>query len=273
MSIRAVLNSAASSGSLARSSPASAAVLASRSTASANARQRQRFAERREISPAAASPRQPSQRLAEVSSRGDRGLHGFELTEARRVPRPGARRAVRPAPAAGRARRRRGRRGCGVSRGVAQLVATQASPAGADASRWTVTSSCEPPSASSNRAARRVPALPHRHRQVLVDSRAHQRVDEPQGLVALDEPLGHQRPDRLGAGIGGPGRPGGPRARSSPRCRARRPRAPPPGRRRASARAGAVPSGRPCPVSAGAGVVRPRRCPPMPSAARLASRA
>ena len=38
-----------------------------------------------------------------------------------------------------------------------------------------------------------VPALPYRGGQILVDGGSHQRVHEPQRLLALDQPLGHQR--------------------------------------------------------------------------------
>ena len=56
-----------------------------------------------------------------------------------------------------------------------------------------------------------VPALPHWRGQVLVDGRPHQGVHEPQFPLAFDQPLGHQRADRLGARVivqpGEPGRP------------------------------------------------------------------
>ena len=43
-----------------------------------------------------------------------------------------------------------------------------------------------------------VPALPHRRGQILVDRGSHQGMHEPQRPLAFDQPLRHQRADRLG---------------------------------------------------------------------------
>ena len=260
ISIRAVLNSAASSGSRDRSSAASAAVLVSRSTASAEPpAQRQRLAERQRDLTAPRPVRGARQRLAEVICRGDGCLHGLELAEAEQNLGPlGGWRRFCQRPLQAERGHVGGAAAASIGRGGAQLAAPPRRPRPGP----TPAGGRSPPPASAlgveHPRGPQMPALPDRRApgpgrppSAPAGARTARACSPSMSRSAISAPTASAQAS-ASRPASGPARavvaavPSTATARAAAR------------QRRASGRAGAAPCGRPCPASAGAGAARRR---------------